>query len=223
MRNKLLLCTFVAVFVATTACTRSASTPPPPTVRATADIQATVQAAVFTAVAEVEQTQRAQIPTQVPATQIPPTPEVVFADLLDTGEMEIARWAVENDVMRPVEYNPLLFGRDEPFTRGDMAIAIGRACLWEEIETPIGFFTDLRIVVPMGASPEELEQIQEEIRIATYSEELVQRRMYLLRDQSQPHLSYSNLVLTADEYRQWTVLALDSPECGPQSTPTSSQ
>ena len=220
MKKLIVLPVLAVAMVFVSACVRSYSTPPPPVSNNLAGTLVAIQATQ--AAIETVKVQLAQAVTATPNMESTtptetPTPEMVFVDLLTVKENEDARWvtAPERDLMRPRSYSPLVFGRNEPYTRGDVAIVIGRMCLWETIEDPFGtIFSDLPLEPKAGANPEEIRQVEQNRLIARYSEELVQRNIYLFKDPAMRNLSHSGDVLSADEYRQWMELARNSPECG---------
>ncbi|KKW16936.1 MAG: hypothetical protein UY56_C0006G0002 [Parcubacteria group bacterium GW2011_GWA1_50_14] len=227
--KKFLAFPFLVFALVFTSCTRSISTPPPPTAVkpaavavSTATVDSTKEALENALAAQATQLALAisGLPTQTPT--LTPTPELVFTDIdpQDTKKQEDARWVVAKDEMRPCKADPLSFCPDKAATRGELAIAVGRFCIWEEIAEPIGYFTDLRLVVPAGASQQLREQIEKEKLTAAYSEALKRLDLYLWRTQSRPTLSQSGLPLTMDEYNAWTKLAFESPMCRPQPTPS---
>lgn len=194
-------------FGALASCTRSASTP-----AATQDpIFVATSAALQTeqAAQRATQTQAARpSATPLPTLTATATPEMVFADPGMTAQNQVdARWVSERDAMRPISFEPLTFGRNLPATWGDMAIAIGRACLDEKVEDPFGtVFTDLR-TPPDGVSPEKSHLIE------AVSEELVQRDLFLFKEPAKPNLSYAFDAISPDKVREWWDLAKNSPEC----------
>ena len=145
---------------------------------------------------------------------------IIVVDVPDPKEREDALWNIDKDLMRPKLRDPLTFGRNDPYIMGDMAIAMGRACLWDKIEKPFGtVFTDLGVVVPPPrASPEELRQAEHQRLVLAVSEELFQRGLYLHKNPAKPNLSNWDDTLTPDQLRQWWEMASNSPECREQMT-----
>jgi len=222
MRKHLFLLTIVFALLISSACTRSANAPPLvtapartplPTLTATPDMVATIQALQAKLAAQTTQAAAGggQLPTQ--AVTVTATPALVFADqnLTDPKEIEDARWVVGNSVMEARSEEPLIFAKEEANTRAEMTLAIARLCIYEavgDLDEPIGKFTDLRL------------NNAEEKLLATLSEELVRRGLYLLRDSRRSNLSMHTSWLTAPEANTWIKMALESPQCGPQPTPT---
>jgi|GEM_PF-4060968 len=221
-----------------TSCTRSASLPPQPTVERNSTLQSplteteavptvdqlgTLQAqfdAVSTQVAVLSQ------PTEEITPEPPPTPQLVLEDvrleIFGQEKFDAAIWAVSHEVIKLCNEDPDRFCPNDVATRGVVTVAVGRMCLAEPLGRPVGYFSDLPVKVPDGLTEAARRQVEEEVRIAAISEELVIRGLYLWQQPARRDLSFFKSSITQMDAQAWIKLALDSPKCGlaPLPSPT---